>query len=147
MNTNNPAHLPPAHGSVRAKGERILAGLRRLQSTQQPNQAFTPTQIAQECGCSERAITFIERKALYRLAQRLRKAAPGLFEELSPDSNVLELFTRLAVNPMKSGRPSHIRLTRAELKIREIRPNLKELKETFASPAGTSRGFGVPVAV
>jgi hypothetical protein len=90
--------------SKRGKADQILAGCRQLQSVQSEGQTFSVTEIARACDVDDRTITFIERRALYHVAQKLA-AHRGLISEIfntSPD----ELFKNVFRDPHRTGRPS-----------------------------------------
>lgn len=88
------------------KKSSIDDGLRRLQARQAPGQSFTPSEIARECDVTNRAITFIERRAMFNFTKRLHAAAPKLFEEILEGRPIKELFNGLNSNPYKTGKPN-----------------------------------------
>lgn len=88
------------------KSQRIDAGLRRLSSRQRPGETLTPTQIARECGCRDRAIVFIERKAQLRFVSQMQKMYPGLIEQVFNGRPIHELMAQISKDPYRSGRPA-----------------------------------------
>lgn len=51
--------------------DKILAGLKSLQSRTSPGQAYSAEKIAQACGVSKRAIIVIEQRAIRRLKMKI----------------------------------------------------------------------------
>lgn len=101
------------------KSEQILAGLRRLSRSRLPGQTFTPLQIARECGCRDRSIVFLERKAQRNLARRLQALCPDLLEAVFQGRPITELLGRVQKDPYRSGR-AFVR-PKAEVKVSKIR--------------------------
>lgn len=56
--------------------DKILLGLRRLDSRAKPGQTFTHAEIARECGVWEGAVRKIEKQAMERLKAKLANASP-----------------------------------------------------------------------
>lgn len=64
---------------------KVIDGLRRLASIQQPSQQFSTQEIADECGVTERAIALIEERARRRMFRILmRRPYRPMLRELFP---------------------------------------------------------------
>lgn len=80
-------------------------GLKRLKDRQAEGQTFTLAEIARECGVDDRAITFIERRAIVKMARGLHSMNPGFFAEILGDRPITEVFDRLGRDPYRTGKP------------------------------------------
>lgn len=83
--------------------DRLLARRKRAGSGQY--ETFTQSEIAHECGLHPRVIVEVERRALYKMAHRLKEAMPTFFNELLGDKEMKEIFGRLKPDVMKTGKP------------------------------------------
>ncbi len=92
--------------SKRGKNDQIVAGCRSLAARQKPGQCFTPSEIGRACGVSDRAITFIERKAMYNFAKRFHGLDGKTLTELFQNRPMTEVFGDLKKNTGNTGRPA-----------------------------------------
>ena len=87
-----------------SKEAQLIAGTDRLFARRKPGQCFTPSEIGRECGMHNRAITFIERQALYKFAHGLHQAAPDFFQAVLGEKEMKEVFGRLNPQVTRTGK-------------------------------------------
>jgi hypothetical protein len=96
----------PKNTHAASAKDRIVDGCRRLASQQAAGQCFTVSEIGRACGVTDRAITFIERRAQYRFAKRLHQLCPNLVEEMFRGRPIKEIFGALNPDPYCTGKPA-----------------------------------------
>lgn len=117
----------------------IEEGCARLQASQAPGQIFTAGQIAKECEVDQRAIVFIERRAMLKLARGLHKMNPGFFEEVLHGRPITEVLDNLGRDPYRTGRPAVRPKKVQKKKIDSCRVSLNQVRRELEHRNGSAR--------